>query len=144
MLKKSLWAVLLSVVFALVLGTSGAFAAEATASEVAEKALQEVEKSNNKIHEEIEKAQQKSHELHAKYQQDIAAETDKEKQAVISAKYEEKVTDLISKLDVKTQNITRKGVEKAEKAGLKVEIYWIPVQFADRTAMIDPIKVMDW
>ena len=62
----------------------------------------------------------------------------------IVLEYEEKITDLISKLDVKTQRMTQKGIEKAEKSGLVVEIEWIPVQFADRTAMIDPIRVMNW
>lgn len=144
MLKKSLWAVICSIVFALILGTSGAFAAENTMSKEIEKALQEVEETNSKIYEEIEKALRKSHELYDKYQEDLSNETDAEKQTHIKNKYEEKITDLISKLDVKTQSMTRKGIEKAEKSGLIVEIEWIEVNFADRSAMIDPIKVMNW
>lgn len=144
MLKKSLWAVVCSMVFALVLGTSGAFAADATMSKEVEKALEQVEKTNSKIYEEIDKAVKKSQQMYDKYQKDLAKESNTEKQADITAKYEEKITDLISKLDVKTQHMTKKGIEKAEKSGLTVEIEWIPVQFADRVAMIDPIKVMDW
>lgn len=144
MLKKSLWAVICAMVFALVMGTSGAFAAETSMSKEIEEALHEVEKVNNKIYDEIEKAQQKSYELYDKYQKDLAKESDAEKKAGITAKYEERITDLISKLDVKTQDITRKGIEKARESGLTVEIEWIPVQFADRVALIDPIRVMNW
>lgn len=144
MMKKSFWAVLISIVFALILGTSGAFATESAMSKEIEKALEEVEKTNSKIFEEIDKTQQKSHELYDKYQKDLSKETDAEKQTHIKNKYEEKITDLISKLDVKTQDITRKGVKKAEKAGLKVEIYLVEVEFADRSAWIDPIRVFGW
>lgn len=144
MLKKSLWAVLLSMVFALILGTSGAFAAEATMSEDVAKALEEVEETNNKIYEEIEKAQQKSNELYTKKLEELGKETDAGKTAEIEAKYEEEIVKLISDLDLKTQQMTRDGIEKASEAGLLVEVEWILVQFADREAWIDPIKVMDW
>ncbi|MFD1030068.1 hypothetical protein [Metaplanococcus flavidus] len=144
MLKKSLLAVLFSMVFALVLGTSGAFAAEATISEDVEKALEEVEKTNAKIYEEIEKAQEKSHELYDKKLEDLGKETEAKKLAEIEEKYEEEIVKLISDLDEKTQQMTRDGVEKAAEAGVHVEIEWILVQFADRQAWIDPIKVIGW
>lgn len=144
MLKKRLWAVLFSMVFALILGTSGAFAAEATMSDDVVKALAEVENTNAKIYEEIEKAQQKSHELYAKKLEDLGKVTGAAKSAEIEAKYEEEITKLISDLDLKTQQMTRDGIEKAAEAGLLVEVEWILVQFADREAWIDPIRVLSW
>lgn len=144
MMKKSLAAVLLSMVFALILGTSGAFAAETTMNKDVEKALEEVAKTNDKIYKEIEKAQQKSYEMYDKKVREIEKEKDAKKIEKAESKYEEEITSLISKLDEKTQSMTRKGIEKAEKAGLTVEVEWISVQFADRAAMIDPIKVIDW
>lgn len=144
MMKKSLAAALLSMVFALILGTTGVFAAEAAMSTDVEKALEEVTKTNDKIYKEIEKAQQESYEIYDTKVRDIEKEEDAKKIEMIESEYEEKITALIFKLDEKTQSMTRKGIEKAEKAGLTVEVEWISVQFADRVAMIDPIKVLSW
>lgn len=144
MMKKSMVAVLFSMIFALILGTTGAFAAESAMSADIEKALEQVAKTNDEIYKEIEKAQEKSYKMYDKKVSDIEKEKDAEKILRIEMKYEEEITELIAKLDKKTQKMTRKGIEKAEKAGLTVEVEWVSVQFADRTAMIDPIKVIDW
>lgn len=144
MMKKSMVAVLFSMIFALILGTTGAFAAESAMSADIEKALEQVAKTNDEIYKEIEKAQEKSYKMYDKKVSDIEKEKDAEKILRIEMKYEEEITALIAKLDKKTQKMTRKGIEKAEKAGLTVEVEWVSVQFADRTAMIDPIKVIDW
>ena len=142
--KKSIVALLFSLIFALVLGTTGAFAAEATMSEEVVKALEEVEKTNAEIYEEIEKAQEKSYKLYDEKLEELRKETDATKLAEIEANYEEKVVKLINDLDKKTQEMTREGVEKAAEAGVEVVIEWIPVQFADRVALIDPIRVVGW
>lgn len=144
MMKKSMVAVLFSMIFALILGTTGAFAAESAMSADIEKALEQVAKTNDEICKEIEKAQEKSYKMYDKKVSDIEKEKDAEKILRIEMKYEEEITELIAKLDKKTQKMTHKGIEKAEKAGLTVEVEWVSVQFADRTAMIDPIKVIDW
>lgn len=144
MMKKSMVAVLFSMIFALILGTTGAFAAESAMSADIEKALEQVAKTNDEIYKEIEKAQEKSYKMYDKKVSDIEKEKDAEKILRIEMKYEEEITELIAKLDKKTQKMTRKGIEKAKKAGLTVEVEWVSVQFADRTAMIDPIKVIDW
>lgn len=145
MLKKSMVALFLSLVFALSLGTSGAFAEEATMSEEVAKALEEIEKTNAKIYEEIESAVNKSYDLYDTKLVDLGKEEDGEKRQEIEAKYEEEIEKLIYDLDMKTQQMSQDEVEKAaEKAGLEVEIYWITVQFADREALIDPLRAVGW
>lgn len=144
MLKKYSITALFSLLLIFTAFTGGGFAEEATMTEDIAKALHEIEETNNKIYEEIEKAQQKSHELYDKKLEDSGKETDAQKVAEIEEKYEQEIVKLISDLDQKTQEMTRDGIEKATEAGVIVEVEWILVQFADRQAWIDPIKVMDW
>ncbi|MGO1058673.1 hypothetical protein ACTL32_05990 [Planococcus sp. FY231025] len=143
MFKKSAIAALFSVILTVMLGTSAFAAEEGISPEIAE-ALAEVEEVNAEIYAEIAEVQAEAEALYAKYLFAYANEADAEKRALLTAKYDEKVDALINKLDVKTQEMTRIGVEKATAAGVKVEVVWIPVQFADRVAMIDPIHVIDW
>ncbi|MGH2316568.1 hypothetical protein ACRC6Q_02315 [Planococcus sp. SE5232] len=153
MFKKSLVAVLFSLIMAMVLGTS-AFAAEDfqpikyyNAEEVTPeiaKALIEVEETNAKIFNEIEKAVVKYEKMHDKYNEELIKHQDSAKQAKLTANYEKKSDELISQLKVKTEKMTLKGIEKAEKAGLVVEMYFVDVKFADRTEAIDPILVVGW
>ena len=145
MLKKRMVALFFSMIFALVLGTSGAFAEEATMSDEVAKAIEEIERTNAKIYEEIEKAQAKSHDLYDQKLIDLGKEQEAEKREEIEAKYEEEVVKLIADLDMKTQQMTNDEVIKAaDKAGVIVEIEWILVQFADREAWIDPMRVIGW
>lgn len=144
MLKKYSIAALFSLLLTFTAFTGGVFAEEATMTEDVAKALQEVQEINSKIYEEIEKAQQKSQELYDKKFEDLGKETEAQKLAEIEAKYEEEIVKLISDLDQKTQQMTRDGIEKAAEAGVIVEIEWVLVQFADREAWIDPIRVMTW
>lgn len=143
MFKKSFVAVLVSVLLALMVGTT-AFASEAAMSPEIAKALAEVEQVNADIYKEIGKGQEKADKLYDEYLQDASKETDVEKLAALEVKYQVKLTEIISKVDIKTQEMTREGVAKAKQAGLDVEIEWIPVQFADRVALIDPIRVVSW
>ena len=144
MLKKYSITALFSLLLIFTAFMGGVFAEEATMTEDIAKALYEVEETNNKIYEEVEKAQLKSQELYDKKLEDLGKETDAQKLAEIEAKYEEEIVKLISDLDQKTQEMTRDGVEKATEAGVVVEIEWVLVQFADREAWIDPIKVLSW
>lgn len=153
MLKKSLIAVLFSFIMALGLGTS-VFAEnnnEAVKYEVTNemtpeiaKAITEVNKTNEKIYEEINKAVAKSEKMYAKYLQDKSKHQGKAKLAKLTKEYEKKSDKLISDLKVKTEKMTLKGIKKAEKSGLVVEIEFVEINFADRTELIDPILVVGW
>lgn len=143
MFKKSVIAALFSVILTVMLGTS-AFAAEETISPAIAEALAEIEEVNTEIYAEIAETQAEADELYAEYLSSYKAESDAEKRAALTAEYDQKVTALINKLDVKTQEMTRVGVEKATAAGVTVEVVWIPVQFADRVALIDPLVVIGW
>lgn len=153
MFKKSLIAVLFSLIMAMVLGTS-AFAqtdippvkydtTKEMTPEIA-KVIEDLEKANVKIYTEIEKVQEKTSEMYSKYLEQVEKTDNAEKKTALWEKYDSKVNDTISKLDKKTQKITNKEVEKAAKAGASVEVEWITVQFADRKALIDPLVAVGW
>ncbi|WP_203340080.1 hypothetical protein [Planococcus beijingensis] len=153
MFKKSLIAVLFSFIMAMVLGTS-VFAADNgevvkvdAATEMTPEiasVIKDIEKANAKIYAEIAKTQEKTNMMYSKYLEQVK-KTDNEKQKVILwEKYDMKVNETISKLDLKTQSITNKEVEKASEAGVKVEVKWILVKFADREALIDPLVAIGW
>ena len=153
MFKKSLIAVLFSLIMAMVLGTS-AFAANNgdvakydAATEMTPEiasAVAEVNETNEKIYAEIEKAVAESEKMYNKYLEQKAKHTNSEKQAKLTADYEKKSDKLIANLKTKTEKMTLKGIEKAQKAGLVVAIEWVPIKFADRTELIDPILVVGW
>ena len=153
MLKKSLIAVLFSLIMALGLGTS-AFATEdihpvkynnieEVTPEIA-KALAEVEKTNAKIFAEIEKAVVKYEKMNSKFQEQKSKHKDPVKLAEITEEYESKTNKLITDLKIKTESMTLKGIEKAEKAGLVMKIELVLVKFADREELIDPMVVVGW
>ena len=144
MFKKSLIAAFVAVMVAMMVSTS-AFAAEETAMspEIAQ-ALAEVENVNAAIYFEIAKAQEEAQKLYDQYRTDYYATDDAETKAALTAKYDEEVTALIHALDMKTREMTRIGVENATAAGITVEIEWVPVQFPDRVALIDPLVVIGW
>ncbi|MBT2569893.1 hypothetical protein [Planococcus sp. ISL-110] len=153
MLKKSLVAVLFSFIMALGLGTS-VFAENTNEAvkydvtnemtpEIAE-AIAEVNETNEKIYEEINKAVAKSEKMYAKFLEEKSKHQDEAKQAKLTEDYEGKSDKLISNLKVKTEKMTLKGIEKAEKAGLSVEIEWVLIKFADREELIDPMVVVGW
>lgn len=153
MFKKSLIAVLFSFIMTLGMGTS-VFAEsnnEGVKYEITNemtpeiaKAITEVNKTNEKIYEEINKAVDKSEKMHAKYQEQKSKHSGLAKQAQLTKEYEKKSNKLISELKAKTEKMTLKGIEKAEKAGLKVEIVLVPIEFAHGTELIDPILVVGW
>jgi len=140
MFKKGFVALLLSVLLAVMVGTT-AFAQEAVITPEIAQALNEVEQVNAEIYDVIAKGQAQADQLYEDY---LLAVSEAGDAALLKADYEQKLTKIISEVDVKTQEITRHGVEKARESGLNVEIEWIPVQFADRIALIDPIRVVSW
>lgn len=153
MFKKSLVAVLFSLIMAMVLGTS-AFAEtnippveyDTTKEMTPEIAsiIKDLEKANVKIYAEIEKVQEKTNKMYSKYLEQVAKAENEEQKQVLWEEYDTKINDTISKLDLKTQNITQKEVGKAAKAGASVKVEWILVQFADREAWIDPLVAVGW
>ncbi|PSL34421.1 hypothetical protein B0H99_109149 [Planomicrobium soli] len=142
MFKKSFVAVLFSIILAVMASTS-VFAEEPASPEV-EKTLVKIEQTNNKIHAEVEKTQVKAQVMYEKYLEKSNNEQDAAKKKQLAKEYNEAANELIAKLDEKTQEMTRKGVEKATAAGIKVEVEWVLFQFADREAYIDPIMVISW
>lgn len=153
MFKKSLIAVLFSFIMAMVLGTS-VFAADNgevvkvdAATEMTPEiasALSEVNKINDKIYAEIDKAVAKSEKMHTKFLEQQAKQTDPAKQAKLKADYDKKYEKLIADLKTKAEKMTLKGIEKAEKAGLVVEIEFVEVSFPKGPESIDPILVVGW
>jgi hypothetical protein len=144
MFKKSLSAVMLFVLFVVMAVTPVFAAEEAPMSPEIAKALTEVENVNAEIYSEIAKAQQEADHMYDQYRNEYYAAEDAETKAALTAKYDKEVNALIYELDMKTREMTRIGVENATAAGITVEIEWVPVQFPDRVAMIDPMKVIDW
>ncbi|MBT2582760.1 DUF3450 domain-containing protein [Planococcus sp. ISL-109] len=156
MFKKSIAAIALSVMMILSFGT-GAFAADVTiVSEVPKQeivssmsddviaAIEDVNKVNVKIEAEIAKNQERADKLYNQYEKKLAKETDAEKQEQLTAKYEKQISDLIFKLQEKAERMTVKGIEKAEAAGLTVDMVYVDIKFGNKNALIDPIVVVSW
>lgn len=143
MFKKSTIAALFSVILTVMLGTS-AFAAEESMSPAIAEALAEIEEVNTEIYAEIALTQAEVEALYEVYRSAHAQEKDAEKRSALTLAYNEEANALIHTLDMKTREMTRVGVEEAMAAGVNVQIVWIPVQFADRVALIDPIHVVGW
>lgn len=144
MFKKSVIAALFTVLFTLMLGTSVFAAEEAPVTPEISQALSDIEVVNDAIYAEIASTQNAVDVLYAQYVADYANANDAEAKAALWTAYDENATTLIYDLDMLTREMTRVGVENARAAGITVEIEWIPVQFADRVALIDPIRVIAW
>ena len=146
MFKKSLIAVLFSVMMAMVLSTS-AFAAvnveQETTPEIDE-ALKNIQQINSDIEAEIARVQAKSKVLFAAYESAAGnVEHVSEKNKLYSA-YNKEVNALINELKETTREMTKTGMKKAREAGINTRPDLIRVEFADRFAMIDPIVVVGW
>lgn len=146
MLKKYSITALFSLLLIFTGFTGAGFAETADAAMPAETAaaLKAVEKVNAEINAEIAKVQEKAEKMHANYLEKLAGTSDAQEQDDAWNKYNAKVESEIAKLQEKTERMTHKGMEKAKAAGLKVEMYLIEVDFADRVKWIDPIRVIDW
>ena len=146
MLKKSLVAVLFSLIMAMVLGTS-AFAAEHVEQEETPEitaAIAAIEKVNEEIQDEIERVQEESKVLFGAYEK-AAANVDhiSEKNKLYSS-YNKEVNALINELKATTREMTKTGMKNAREAGINTRPELVRVEFADRFAMIDPILVVGW
>lgn len=156
MFKKSIAAAIFSLLMVLS-ATTGAFASEvkvvdevpyqqieADMTQEVQKAIAEINKVNAKIEAEIAKNEEKAAKLYSQYEAKLEKETDAKKQQQLTEKYEEQITKLIVKLQEKAENMTGKGIEKAEAAGITAEIVYVKGFFGDRYADIDPIVVVSW
>lgn len=146
MLKKYSITALFSLLLIFAAFTGGTFAEaiEPTMSPEIADALAQVIVVNDKIYVEISKVQNKAEKMHADYLAEVAKTTDTQKQVDAWEKYDVKVEQEITALQSKTEAMTLKGMEIATANRLVVEMEWIPVNFADRVRMIDPIKVVGW
>lgn len=146
MLKKYSITALFSLILIFAAFTAGGFAetTEPAMSPETAEALAEVYKVNTNIYLEIAKVQAKTEMMYADYLAEVAKTNDAQKQAEAWNKYDVKVDAEIAKLFTKTETMTLKGIANAQAAGLKVEVELVLVQFADREAEIDPIKVIGW
>lgn len=146
MLKKYSITALFSLLLIFTAFTVGGFAQteEQPMSPETAAALADVYKVNAEIYAEIAKVQVKAEKMHADYLVEFAKTTDSTKQAEAWKKYDLKVNAMIADLAAKTEAMTLKGMEQARAAGLIVDMEWVTVQFADREAEIDPIKVIGW
>ncbi|EGA88807.1 hypothetical protein GPDM_13166 [Planococcus donghaensis MPA1U2] len=106
--------------------------------------IESIEKANVKIYTEIEKVQVETNEMYKNYLEELKVTQSEAQKAALWEKYDSKINEKIKSLDMKTQSITKKEVEKAEIAGVTVEVVWITVQFADREAQIDPMVGVGW
>lgn len=141
MFKKSVMAFLLTTVLAIFQGGTG-FAQEPVYNEDQLKAIDSIEKTNEKIYAEIHKAEIAGANLLQKYDEQLQATTDVEKKELLKAEYNKKLEDLIARLDEKTRDFTARENEKASKAGLETIIELIPVNIAERKVLIDPVRVV--
>lgn len=144
MFKKNVLAAIITVILTVMLGTTAFAAGDTSVTPEIAQGLSDIELVNNEIYAEIALAQGEADELYANYLSDYANAYDAETKSALWAKYDEEVSALIHDLDMKTREMTRIGVENANAAGIDVAIEWIPVQFPDRVAMIDPIRVIAW
>ena len=144
MFKKNVMAAILTVMLTVMLGTTAFAAGDTSVTPEIAQGLSEIELVNNDIYAEIAVAQAEADELYASYLADYANAYDADAKDALWAKYDEEVSALIHELDMKTREMTRVGVENATAAGITVAIEWIPVQFPDRVAMIDPLHVVGW
>ncbi|ANU14323.1 hypothetical protein B481_2518 [Planococcus halocryophilus Or1] len=106
--------------------------------------IESIEKANVKIYTEIDKVQVKTNEMYKNYLEELKATQGEAQKVALWEKYDSKITEEIKNLDMKTQSITKKEVEKARIAGVTVEVVWITVKFADREAKIDPMVGVGW
>lgn len=146
MLKKYSLTALFSLLLIFTAFTAGGFAQteEQPMSPETAAALADVYKVNAEIYAEIAKVQVKAEKMFADYSAERAKITNAAKQAEAWDKYNSNMNAMIADLQLKTEAMTLKGMEQAEAAGLTVEMHYIYVEFADRTAWIDPIRVIDW
>jgi thiamine biosynthesis lipoprotein ApbE len=118
--------------------------------------LQLIEQANLEIEEMIEQAVAEANELKKNYSLELekvdvkiestnddkrVAKLNKEK-AKLTTKYNEELDAIIKGVYDETLQLSKKTIKEAAKYGIIAECSWVEVTFADRTVMIDPIKVV--
>ena len=149
---KKIFSILLTVSLFLGLSTS-VFAAS---DEDYTKGLQLIEKANLKIDEKIEKGVAEADQLQANYLLELGkveaklesskddnefAKLNEEKDK-LTTKYYEKLDEIIAAVYDKTLQLSTEAIAKAAEYGIEAECTWVLVQFADKSVLIDPIRVV--
>ena len=140
MMKKLVGMMLLSLVLTLAAG-GNVFAAD-NEDENMDAALKLADTTNSKIYFLIEKAQEAGNVLQDNYLQDMETIEDEEEAAARTAKYNQDLDLLIAVLDYTTRTLTYTTINAIEKLGVDAEVEWVEVQIADRTVMVDPVRVV--
>lgn len=149
---KKIFTILLTVSLFWGLSTS-VFAA--TDEEYAE-GLQLIEQANLKIDEKIEQAVEEADKLQEYYLLELGKveakleSTNDDKQVAklneekgkLTTKYNEKLDEIIEGVYEETLQLSNETIKEVAKYGIIAECYWVEVTFADRTVMIDPIRVV--
>lgn len=146
MFKKSLVAVLFSLIMAMVLGTS-AFAAGGVDKEetpAITAAIDAIHQVNKDIEAEIKLVQDQSDVLFAAYEKAAATADHVSEKNKLYSSYNKEVNALINELKATTREMTKTGMKNAREAGINTRPELVRVEFADRFAMIDPIVVIAW
>lgn len=91
-----------------------------------------------------EEAQKIAEQANLDIEIEIQKAIQKELQLRNHPQYERKLDQIIDNLLTKTEKITEKAVEKLEKYGYEVEVYYIEVVIGDKVVYVDPIRVHRW
>jgi pyruvate-formate lyase len=149
---KKIFTILLTVSLFLGLSTS-VFAA---IDEEHAEGLQLIEQANLEISEKIDQAVAEAHKLHENYLAELSeinaklkittddkqvAKLNKEK-AKLTTKYNKELDKIIHSIYKETFKLSKETIKEAAKYGIIAECFLVPVKFAERTVMIDPIKVV--
>ena len=149
---KKIFTILLTASLFLGLSTS-VFAAS---DEDYTKGLQLIEQANLSIDEKIAQGVAEADELQENYlielgkvEAKLESTTDhkqvtklKEESYKLTKKYNEKLDAIIEVVYEETLQLSKETIKEAAEYGVIAECSWVPVEFADRTVMIDPIKVV--
>ncbi|GGC99873.1 hypothetical protein GCM10007216_33280 [Thalassobacillus devorans] len=140
MMKKLVGMLLLSLVLMLAAG-GNVFAAD-NGDENMDAALKLADTTNSKIYFLIEKAQETGDALQENYLEDMETIEDEAEAAARTEKYNQNLDLLIAVLDYTTRTLTYTTITAIEKLGVEAEVEWVEVQIADRTVMVDPVRVV--
>ena len=120
------------------------------------KGLQLIEQANLSIDEKIAQGVAEADELQENYLFELGkveawleSTTDgkqvaklNEEKDKLTTKYNEKLDAIIKSVYEETLQLSMEAITKAAEYGVIAECSWVPVEFADRTVMIDPLRIV--
>jgi hypothetical protein len=149
---KKIFTILLTVSLFLGLSTS----VFASSDEDYTKGIQLIEQANLSIDEMIAQGVAEADELQGNYlielgkvEAKLESTTDEkqvaklnEKKGKLTTKYNEKLDAIIERVYEETLQLSNETLAKAAEYGVIAVCCWVPVEFADRTVMIDPLRIV--